>query len=124
MRGPGHPEMIRYRGSYPAPRFNHGDVIPGYGRVQSRNRVSDGWSYSCNSSKGLGIIFRESDEQAKKIKATKKPAMTVTEEVGKIPLDNGSMIDRPGLIPVVLLKWIRDVEALAKKKHYSNIEIY
>ena len=40
---------IIYRGSYPAPRHEHGETISGYGTIQSRRRVLHGWEYGCYS---------------------------------------------------------------------------
>lgn len=38
---------MTYRGSDPAPQYEHGETISGYGEVQSRKRVHEGWEYAC-----------------------------------------------------------------------------
>jgi hypothetical protein len=60
-----------YRGSYPAPRIEHGQIIPGYGMVLARERVFEGWEYRCLSDKTPVTIFcYESDEMARRARCT------------------------------------------------------
>jgi hypothetical protein len=48
---------IIYRGEYPPPKHQHGETISGYGIVQSRRRIHDGWEYDCYSKACKQILF-------------------------------------------------------------------
>lgn len=56
-----------YRGSYPAPKHEHGDNIPGYGIVKGRSRLYSGWEYSCISTlTPITIYYFEWDTKKQK----------------------------------------------------------
>jgi len=54
---------ITYKGSDPAPRHEHGEIISGYGPIQSRKRLAHGWEYGCYSEAcHMTLFVYESDQ--------------------------------------------------------------
>lgn len=54
--------QVTYRGDAPAPRREHGEEIPNYGRVQRRSRIHEGWEYRCwNEQHSCFLYYFESD---------------------------------------------------------------
>jgi hypothetical protein len=61
-------KKIIYRGSFPRPEFEHGDDIPGYGKVLGRTRTATGWEYRCKSKKTpVTIFYFQSDPLEKQL---------------------------------------------------------
>ena len=54
-------KKLIYRGSYPAPKRDHGEIIPGHGVIKARNRRHGGWEYVCYSSEGISLFVYEPD---------------------------------------------------------------
>ena len=54
---------IKYRGSYPAPKREHGEMIPGHGIIRARNRRHSGWEYVCYSKDGISLFVYEPDSK-------------------------------------------------------------
>ena len=57
---------MKYRGSYPSPKYEHGEIIPGIGKVLSRTRIRTGWEYGCKSEACSGTLRVSMDDQQKK----------------------------------------------------------
>ena len=47
---------MKYRGSDPPPKYSHGELIPGFGKVVSRKRIHSGWEYGCRSEACMGTL--------------------------------------------------------------------
>ena len=61
---------MKYLGSDP-PKYSHGELIPGLGKVVSRKRIHAGWEYGCWSEACLGTLHVSMDDQQKKCSCEK-----------------------------------------------------